>query len=458
MIRSLISKEILEGIRSYKFVLAFLLALTAIPFVLYVGTEQYQVELTEAQSANRESIEAFRNQPAKPPHSAAHFGMAVTKPPSPLTPFASGVQDVLGTRAELDPHLPPRLAGGASERTPVLTLFGKLDYAFLIQVVFGLFALLLSFDLVSGERENGTLKVILSNPVARSQVLVGKLIGGSVVLLLPVLLATVLGLLFLTPTAGVDLTGTEWLRVLGIVALSGLYLGMMFLAGLFVSILTRHRVTSLIVLLIAWVVLVFVIPRSAATLAQYLQEIPSGEEVAAQLREIRADEVEKYRTRAQEFVQENPLYSLQTLPPEFQVDNRRQMDEAVEERSSQVYRAVDAVQNRQVALATNLARISPATAYRLAVTDLAGTGVHRHQEFLRRLDDYRREFVGFFDALERQGASSVSDFSDVPVFEPPALDASADLRRVLLDTGLLLGVSLLLFTAAFVAFLRCDVR
>lgn len=458
MIRSLIAKEVLEGIRGYKFVLALLLALTSIPFVLYVGTQRHQIELAEAREANRDALQAFQAQPAKPPHSAAHFGMAVTKQPSPLTAFANGVHDVLGSRAELDPHLPPRLSGGTSDRTPILSLFGTLDYAFLIQVVFGLFALLLSFDLVSGEREAGTLKVILSNPVARSQLILGKLVGGSLVLLLPVVLATLIGLLFFTPLAGVELSDGDWLRILGIVGLSILYLLMMFLAGLFVSILTRQRVTSLLVLLIAWVVLIFVVPRSAATLAQHLQEIPAGEEVAAQLREIREDEANKYRARAQQYAQENPLYTIQTLPPELQVANRRQMDEAVEERSSQVFRAVDAAQNRQVAVAANLARLSPATAYRLAVTDLASTGVSRHQQFLRSLDEYRRQFVGHFDELERRGVTTVSDFSDVPVFEEPFLDPRADFRRIVLDAGLLTGVSLLLFTAAYVAFLRCDVR
>lgn len=458
MLKALISKELLEGIYGYKFLLALVLALTVIPFSLYAGAKTYKLQLREYTEANRESFEAFREQSPKAPHSAAHFGLSLTKPPTPLLAFSSGVQDILGNRTELDPHVAPRLSGGTAERTPLLSLFGRLDYAFAIQVIFGLFALVLSFDLVSGEREDGTLKLVVSAPVSRSRLILGKFFGGSLVLLLPLTAATLLGLLFFTPPMGIDLDGEQWLRILLIFLLSVLYVLMMFLIGLLVSVLARRRITSMIVLLIVWVGIIFVIPRLAASLAQQLQEIPSAEEVAGQLRDIRQAEAEKYQARNREMMSKISAGSSQSLPPAFQVESRRQMDEAVEEQAAKVLQAVDAAEGRQVSLATNLARLSPATAYLLAVTDLSGTGVYRHRHFLRHLDEFRKRFAGHFNDLESQGVESVEDFSSAPQFLYREETLGELAPRIITDVGLMLFVGVALFLAAFLAFLRTDLR
>jgi ABC-2 type transport system permease protein len=458
MLRALIVKELRVGIYGSKFVLSFVLALAAIPLALYVGAARYRADLEEFTRSTRDSYQAFRQQGRRPTHAAAHFGLGITKPPTPLSALSSGVQDVLGIRAELDPHRAPQLRGSTAERTPLLLLFGKLDYAFVIQVILGLFAFVLSFDLVSGEREDGTLKLVLAHAVPRSRLLLAKLAGGSLVIVVPVALATVVGLFFLTPAFGVSLTADEWWRAAAIVALSFVYLVMMFGMGLLASCLTRRRIASMIVLLIAWVVLIFVVPRSAVALAQRLQVIPSNEEVDSQLREIQRSETRHAEQRSRDFLAANPQLDRSSIPPTFFTTNRRAMDEAVERQAASIQQVVDAAKNRQVTLATALARLSPATAYLLAATDLAGTGVDRHRHFLRHLDDYRRRFAGHFDELELAGVTELEEYDDVPRFDYPEEGVGELVPRVVLDAGLMVGVSLVVFAAAYAAFLRYDVR
>ena len=45
-----------------------------------------------------------------------------------------------------------------------------------VQVVLGLFALLLCYDAICGEKEAGTLSLLASFPLPRSRLLIGKLI------------------------------------------------------------------------------------------------------------------------------------------------------------------------------------------------------------------------------------------------------------------------------------------
>ena len=54
----------------------------------------------------------------------------------------------------------------------------EVDWAFIIGYVLSLIALLFTFDAVSGEREHGTLRLMLANPIPRHTVLIGKFLGG----------------------------------------------------------------------------------------------------------------------------------------------------------------------------------------------------------------------------------------------------------------------------------------
>ena len=58
--------------------------------------------------------------------------------------------------------------GAPLEVSSSLGLFGNLDYLFVVQFLFSLFGLLLSFDAVTREKEAGTLRSILANPVSRT--------------------------------------------------------------------------------------------------------------------------------------------------------------------------------------------------------------------------------------------------------------------------------------------------
>jgi ABC-2 type transport system permease protein len=457
MTRAVVLKELWEGIYGYKFLLSFLLALLVIPSSIYVGMERFKQERAEYNTATQEAREAVLRQSPKGPHAAAHFGVAISKPPTPMLALSSGIHEILGVRAQIDPHTTPQLGGSQYNRTPVLLLFGKLDYVIVIQVIFGLFALILAADIISGEKEDGTLKLMLSNPVSRIQLMLGKLLGGVLVLLIPVLSATTLGLL-LFATFGVSLTAQQWWGVILIVALSILYLLMMFMLGACVSALTTRRVTSLVTLLMVWVVMIFVLPRVGTSVAQRVHPIPSPQDVDKQIRAIR----ETGGTKAQEYVKAflaaSPQQEASKLPENVSIESRRLMDEYVEKEEAKVRETVKFAQDRQVRLASGLARLSPSTAYLLAATEIAGTGINRHNRFLRHLDEYRRVFRGHFDALEDKGISKVSRFDDVPQFSYQEEAMTETLGRTLLDTATMVLLGLLLLGTTHGAFVRYDVR
>jgi Cu-processing system permease protein len=105
-----------------------------------------------------------------------------------------------------------------------------------------LIALLLSFDSIVGEHERGTLMLLLSYPLARWQVVVGKVLGQTVILGG----ATLVGYGAAAAALGLqaEIAAEAWLAYSGMIA-SSVMLGAAFIAmGCLASTLVRERATA----------------------------------------------------------------------------------------------------------------------------------------------------------------------------------------------------------------------
>jgi len=123
----------------------------------------------------------------------------------------------------------------------------------LVQYLVPLLGLLLGHDLLVGETEEGTLRLILAGGVSRTQLLLGKFLGGCLSLAVPLLLGFVVAGAVIAWTARDHAVGS-FFRL----AASGLGLGVIFLAlGLALSSFSRSRVQALVLALLAWCLAVF---------------------------------------------------------------------------------------------------------------------------------------------------------------------------------------------------------
>ena len=68
---------------------------------------------------------------------------------------------------------------------PYLVVFPRTDLTFVFQIVISLPTFLFSYDAIAGERQNGTLALVLSNAIPRGKLLFGKYLGGILSLAIP---------------------------------------------------------------------------------------------------------------------------------------------------------------------------------------------------------------------------------------------------------------------------------
>lgn len=89
----------------------------------------------------------------------------------------------------------------------------KVDWSFIIGYVLSLIALLFTFDAVSHEREQGTLRLMFANPIPRHTVLIGKFLGALISINIPFTLAVLVNLLVISTSSDVHLGAEAWGRL-----------------------------------------------------------------------------------------------------------------------------------------------------------------------------------------------------------------------------------------------------
>ena len=171
----------------------------------------------------------------------------------------------------------------------------KMDWAFVIGYVLSLIALLFTFDSVAGERESGTLRLMLANSVPRHAVLVGKFLGALMSVSIPFALAVLVNLLVFSTSSAVHLSIDVWGR-LGIIFFVAILYTCLFLAlGLLVSSRVQRSAVSLVMLLLTWVTLVVFMPSVLALIASGFSSPMSKDELRIRQKQINDKHLEEYR-------------------------------------------------------------------------------------------------------------------------------------------------------------------
>ena len=106
--------------------------------------------------------------------------------PQPLAIFVRGLEANLPTQVHTA-RFNSRKIDEDFYHNPFFALFATPDYGYIVNIVVSLLALLFVFDAICGEKERGTLKVLLANSVPRDLVILSKWIGGYLCLVLPFL-------------------------------------------------------------------------------------------------------------------------------------------------------------------------------------------------------------------------------------------------------------------------------
>ena len=339
--------------------------------------------------------------------------------------------------------------------------YTQIDWVLVISVVLSFVAILFTFDSISGERERGTLRLILSNSVPRFQILIGKFLGALLSIGLPFLIGVLINLFLLNAASHISLEARDWAQLGVIFLIATVYTSIFVALGLLISARVNQPEISLTILLLIWAFFVVLTPNTLGSIVSGLKPAQTREGFYIRLGEQWESLRERY-----EWPHGLPK---REVPPARGTELWAKYIEADAELGERLREERLKTQINQIQFARSVSRVSPASIVQYAVESLAGTGLPRHLQFLagvRRYAAQYREFVISADQADpdsphlyfvRQGMSEKPvPYSVIPKFGDRIV-LRESISAAMTDILLLILFAVVLFVGAVLAFVRVDI-
>ena len=477
MLRIIITKELTDNILNLRFIVGFILCLVITISCVIILCHDYQKDLKD-HSLRVSLQDEFLDNYA---HTNRIGAMIIPqKPPEQFHPLVIGIP----RDADLD----------SFDDNPLPILFPPLDLIFIVTIIMSLLAILFSYDAITGEREKGTLKLMISNSISRANLLLGKWIGGTLSLLIPFIFSLLFSAIYISLNPNINWDSSAWATFFLFLLGSIIFIAAFYLLGLLVSSFSKYASTSILTSLFLWVIFILVIPNLSPYIAAQLYRIPSVNKIEKELNRLQgierdelgrklSKEVEKKyeqqygqmftdlqnmdRERRRQHVETDPDFKIMYEAYASEVRNAwGEANRIQSEKANKIRSELNNKSGIQTFIAKHIACLSPYANYVYLATDLTGTGLHSLDYFSRIASEYYRTMNIYLQTKEEEarqkdptfGSNTFLNVSDRPRFsfkEEPLLNR---LGVGLPYWGLLLFFNLMFFVIAFVKFLRYDVR
>lgn len=489
MFRTLIRKEIIETMLDLRFVIATLLCVVLIPLGMYVSRKDYEQRLNDYQRSHQ----MYRQRYAKitdmyNPQAEGH------KPPSVLSIFAVGLDHFMPTKVITSKSGLFRTAKDPGINDPESLLFGKADLLFNISFVVSLAVLIFTFNSISGEKEMGTLRMMISNSIPRSQILLAKIVGNYVTLLMPLIISLLIALIILDASPDISILSSQlWPTFLIIVLITFLFLLAMVTLSICISTLTHSSITSIVMLLFVWVILALGAPKISPMMAKIVYPIESQNIISLRKQMAREDIEEEFDQKRRELFDRCRMalgvatgVGISNVP-QGEADKQAyarydseipSLNEAEQRRIAETIRKIEQdyrnKRNIQASIAMKLSRISPVSCFTYLISGLSGTGLAELDNFNENAQRYQDEVKkAIYDNIViktyggvNTGTASMFEtakgFDRASAFFPDMKYRYTTLAEALksgwMDILLLFLFNILFFSVAFLRFRKYDVR
>ena len=339
-----------------------------------------------------------------------------------------------------------------------------IDWVFIIGVILSLVALLFTFEAIVGEKERGTLKLVMAQSLPRHTLLLGKFLGAMLVLSLVMVLGVVVNLLLVLSLSEANLGTGETVKLAGMVGLALLYLSTFVSLGLWVSARSSSARASLVSVLLLWTCTTLIWPQTGGVLAARLLQSQSETPVIHKKDKMvmgspSSLKMHKLAATLNRRNLKNPA-KVQPLAEAIRADRR-----AVQQIEDEIL----ADQLNQAEFARNLVRLSPMGCFQYSMEALAGTGLARHKSFIEQVRTYAQLYEQTIIALDREDPKSMHLFpvpqamsnrkisvESLPVFRED-LSVATLIGQARVDVISLCFLAVITYLIAYRAWLRSSV-
>ena len=444
MLWTIIVREMQEHLKSLKFQIGFLIMIVLLTIVTNINIKDFE-------QRNQDYLDAQEEMKGDV------FYVRVYRAPEVLSVLVQGKDRKLGNKAEMTTMFIPARTSGymgfESKHHQYLAGFEAVDFTFVVRIILSLLVIFLFYNTISGEKFQGTLKMVLANNLPRDKLLVGKFISGLIVIMSSFLIAAILSILNMIFHPSIALGDSELIRILMMIGVSILYVICFYTLSLFISVVVNRPAITLMVLLQIWIFLIIIIPNFGVIISENIYKLPEALEIAQQKMSV----FEPYRKEYDEIMEalHKSVKSGEQLTSDYQV-RRVELTALKTEMEHQVDVEFSNQLTNQAQRAYLISSISPAVLYDQVMLRFARTGLVGYEKFM--------------DALLRHWGKHVernklrySDYeayreSKIPEFTYPKETLYQSFFAALPQLQIQFLFSVIFFVLAYITFLRKDVR
>lgn len=443
MLKAIIQREILEYLMSSKFLIGLCLTIVLVGMSTFINIGDYQ-------QRQQDYLDAIQNR------ESGGFNVEIFRKPQTLSTLVQGRDRELGTRIKFNYlHLPIQTSGYmgefASQHYRYVSGFASIDFAFVVRVVLSLMVIFLAYNCISEERVQGTLRLTLSNPLSRGQLLLGKFFGGLFVVLGSLTIAILVAVLVLALHPAISLDRDLSLCILGMWGISALYLGVFFTLSLMVSTIFNRPSVALLVLLQIWIILIVIYPNVSVIVSRHVVKIPSREELNDRKQAI-------FQSYEKEYDQSRQAFHKMVESGENNMELSKRNFELSAQRTA-LHHRVDTEYSQQLThlmrFAENLAIFSPSVLLNGVLQRLAGTDIREFDSFMEGVERHWDKYIERWPM--RYTNYEAYRESKLPEFTYTKQSATERIAETMHQSIILFLLSIVFFVTAHTVFMKKDI-
>ena len=336
-------------------------------------------------------------------------------PNAPLSLVSFGQSDLMPYYHQVTMNKKQALYHGEEIENPSILYNGNFDLNFVIIFLLPLLIMALTYNIVSSEKEQGTLALLLSADTDFRRIVLDKYIFRFLLLNAAFISVVMVGLLI----AGVNLAQTVGsLGYLFLVTL--LYTAFWFGLSFLVNSFGKNSGYNSVILVGSWLVFALLIPALLNVSATSFHPLPSRMLQITKSRDV-SDEVTKAGSKKlDQYYNDHP----ELVPKGKKVDyndfalsylqTQIEVDKAIQPIENQF----TAQRQKQQQFISYYRFFSPAIFTQQALNSVAGTGQDRYTDFENQVNTFYTNFQEYFrQKVFRQEKMASSDFARIPSFE-----------------------------------------
>jgi ABC-type transport system involved in multi-copper enzyme maturation permease subunit len=348
---------------------------------------------------------------------------------------------------------------------PYLNPYFSIDWATVIIYIISFFCICFSYNAFSGEKEDGTLKLMLANSIPQLTIIISKFAGLLVIFTIPLLIGNIISCLIFELSPAIKMESIEYAKIAYFFLASILLIGTTILTGFLVSVLTQKSYTSLIICLVCWAMMVIIIPNVNWYIIRRTEKIPPETSIY-QEEERQIDDLKDCYDGWQMI---NGI-----VPDKVALDRKHCNDRKTNVHNS-LWSNYHNMQFAQTHKAATISKISPFGLFRFFSDKISENNYHGYISFFDQVKHYQLTFKEYVFSKDNADPNSQHliwneelckslmsqqkvNYSEIPKFTKKPVLFHQVIAGSISDIFILCLWMIVLFIATFIAFTKYDVR